>query len=259
MQRDMNSRILREAMAERARRHGLTVDLERARRLNSYLYEHKPPTGDSNVLYVGVGHGHDALLALLDGMAGRIVGVDPYLEGHGNNEADADGIQVLLSRLEFEERFTLHRETIEAYLSRHHPPHLRFDRIVCADVLHHIFESREILHKTRLFEEASRLCGDLRAVTGSEGKLAVTDVQRWGVRPLVSRLGLSGGWIDYRTKQSWREWTRAAEEGGWELLWVRNYVPYSFRKLARLLSGPVGRATLCDRYVLTFANGSGSA
>lgn len=240
---------LEEAIRERARRRSLTGSLDGMRCANGYLFAGGPAR---NTLYVGIGHGLDALLALTDGEVEKAVGVDPFIAEHGNDEDDYETLKRLIAELGLSGRFLLYKEVIQDYQP---PKGDTADLIVINDVLHHIFETAEPLRQSTLYPHAVALFGRLQEIASPDTRLVIGDVSRHGLRPLLGRLGLLHPWIDYSTKQNWREWDAAARQAGWERTGISNYTPYRARRLALLFQGPVARYTLCNKYFLTYRSG----
>jgi SAM-dependent methyltransferase len=233
---------------ERSRRRGLRISLETVRYLNRQIYKNVVPhSSGAHVLYVGIGHGHDALLALADNLATDIVGVDPYYSAHGNDESDYVMLTDVVSEFGLTDRLKIERRTIADFL---HANGERFDHIVCNDVLHHLFETERPLAVSPLFSPAVELFRSLRDACTSQGRLIICDVARHGLRPWLGRFATKK--VAYETKQSWRQWTRAATSAGWIHEHIDTYVPFSARALARCLSNRIGRFVFCDRYLLTF-------
>ncbi|MGF1610071.1 MAG: class I SAM-dependent methyltransferase [Kiloniellales bacterium] len=239
-----------EAVIEtRSRRRGLSADLARLRYANRYVYPEADTGRPRRVLYVGVGHGLDALLALIDGLVERVVGVDPYLATHGNDDEDYRALTDLLEEFGLNARFTVHRGLIQDYrCDGEEAP----DRIVINDVLHHIFETAEPLRECAMFPDAVALFGRLRALSAPDARLVLGDVSRHGLRPLAGRLGLFHRAVDYTTKQDWCEWDAAVLEGGWRRLGLVDYVPYALAPWRTALRGWPARYSLCEKYFLTY-------
>ena len=240
---------LEQVIQARADRRGIRVDAARLRYANSCLYEMLSGPPPQTALYVGVGHGHDALLALTNGLVQGIVGVDPYIGSHGNDEQDYRDLLGLIEENRLSERFTVERSRIEDYLDDPAGP---FDMILFNDVLHHIFVTEKRLGESDDFAAAVDLFGRLAEVAGAEGTMVVADVERHGLRPFLHNRHVLKGSMNYRTKQSWREWAKAATAGGWSLVRLCNYVPWQFRRQRRLWQGGLARRTLCDKYFAYF-------
>jgi hypothetical protein len=236
-------------IGERAERRGLAIDLDRLRYANRCLYDGIPSDRCGRVLYAGVGHGHDALLALLDNKAESVVGVDPYIGEHGNNDDDRRALQVAIDAFGFADRFTLVRARIEDYAAQAVGP---FDCIFFNDVLHHIFVTEKRLRDDLSLQAAIDLFRRLVAASSAGAILVIGEAERHGLRPLLSQVGVLPGKVDYRTKQPRGEWTAAATAGGWTLVRQANYVPWRLRAQRTLWSGRLGRSTLCDKYFLWF-------
>lgn len=242
-------RLLDQAITARSQRRGLLADLGRLRYANGYIYGRRRRGAAQTVLYAGVGHGLDALLALLDGDAERIIGVDPYHAEEGSDDSDYLTLQQLIATCGLARQFELHRCTLDEYRWE---PGNRIDRIVFNDVLHHIFVTRQALIRSPLFSDATRLFTHLHAAAAAQTQLVVGDVMRHGLRPLLARAGIIHSCIKYPTKQDWQEWDAAAKAGGWRRRSVINYLPYRLRRLQAVCAGPLARYLICDRYYLTY-------
>jgi hypothetical protein len=237
---------LDEAIRTRARRRGLTGSLTGMRYANSYLFA---DGSARNALYVGVGHGLDALLALADGHVDRAIGVDPFIAEHGNDEDDQATLARLIADLGLAGRFVLHKGIIQDYrpASDDAP-----DMVVISDVLHHIFETPEPLRRSALYPKAAALFRHLREIAAPDARLVIGDVSRTGLRPLLGRIGLHQTYIDWNTKQNWREWDAAITLAGWRRVRLDDYIPHRLGGLKGRLPGAVLRYTLCNRYVMTY-------
>ncbi len=238
---------LNEAIQTRAKHRGLKVDIDRMRYFNARLYDVGAGDIARQTLYVGVGHGHDALLAIVDHQTERVIGVDPFISGHGNDDEDLRLLGEVVDDLNLADHFAIRRMFIQEYLDE---PHDKVDRIVCNDVLHHIFETDERLANSAMFTDAVELFGRFRDAAADDGILIIADVGRHGLRQYVH--GVSRPLGNYTRKQQWREWDTALREAGWQRNSVRNYVPYGLRAYENLLCGWLGRATICDKYFLTY-------
>jgi SAM-dependent methyltransferase len=245
---------LTAVVEKRAARRSLHVDLTRMRYANRCLYANSQPMDGGHTLYVGVGHGHDALLALIDGLASDIVGIDPYIGDHGNDDQDYEDLLQIISETSLDQRFSVRRETIESYLQDNSAT---FDRIVCNDVLHHIFEESLPLVESSEFEAAVALFTRFREICRPGGSLLISDAGRHGLRQLVHYTGMTKSRVNYQTKQPWQQWDAALVQAGWTQTNIKNYVPYRLRQYSGLLSGLFGRHTLCDHYILTYSHDGG--
>ena len=249
----MAKNLLEQAIKTRAERKKLKVDLERMRHFNGLLFDDGAGQPGGETLYVGVGHGHDALLAIVDGQMERVVGVDPFISGHGNDDEDLRRLVEIIDELELTEKFAVKRMFIQQYLDEATE---KVDRIVCNDVLHHIFVTSERLTKSDLFSDAVELFKRFHDATVDNGVLIVADVSRHGVRQYVHGvarpLGLARFQGNYTRKQQWTEWDAAIQAAGWRREAVRNYIPFALKDHPGLLGGRLGRATLCDKYLLTY-------
>lgn len=235
---------------ERSRRRGIHTDSVRLLYANECVYQwcRVPPRRS---LYIGVGHGFDALLALKTGLTEHIIGVDPYIDSDGNDNEDYGHLMTMLEEFEMQDRFSIERRTIQDYLQDHSGG---FDLIVCNDVLHHIFWTDALLSESEFFPEAVSLFRELREVTIPGGNLIVADVERHGLRQILSALGVLKTSVDYGAKQPRREWCHAAAEAGWVLENQANYVPWGLRGQAKIWSGSLGRFSVCDKYILHFSS-----
>ena len=107
-----------------------------------------------NALFVGVGHGHDVLMHLINGYVDKVDGVDPYYALDGNDDLDYENLVNLTQDLGLNERLTIYKETIQTYLSNCKK---NYDLIVLPDVLHHIFVTEKLALKTMLDVESDEL------------------------------------------------------------------------------------------------------
>ncbi len=236
------------AMHARAERVGNFVDLERRRYLNDWIYgprTEKP----SRVLYVGVGNGFEPLLALADGLCDEVVGIDPYIETDGNGDEDHKSLLILIEKMGMNDRFKVIRKTVQEYLE---DVDNKFDLIIFNHVLHHIFWLDEKLSDSPEFDDAKKLFADLIDVTADNGEMVISELCRSGVRPFLSNHKLVKSFVNYRTKQDWQEWDKAANTGGWKRRSLTNYVPYRLRTVPWVCAGKLGRMTLVETYLLRY-------
>lgn len=238
---------LEAAIHARMLRRSLTGSLEGMRYANGYAFVDSPA---NNTLYVGVGHGLDALLALADDHMKKAIGVDPFIAEHGNDEDDEATLARLIADLGLAGRFVLHKGVIQDYRpAKSDLP----DLVVINDVLHHIFETRERLRRSALYPQAVELFQHLHEISAPGARLVIGDVSRHGLRQLLGRIGLHQAHIDWNTKQNWREWDAAVRRGGWRRLAATDYVPYRLRSLRSVVRGPLARYTVLTKYYLHYA------
>ncbi len=243
---------LARLVSTRSTRRGLHTNIERMRYVNEHLYRWCKPDRPHKTLYVGVGHGLDALLALQDGLTAQIIGVDPYFDAAGNDSKDLDHLMAVTNTLGLQNQFTVAQMTIQDYLLRHDT---QFDLIIINEVLHHIYKTDDLLRQSRHMGQTVDLFRRLRATSNCAGSLVIGDAERHGLRQMFTNVGLLKSSIRYGTKQPREEWSSAAIEGGWELANQMNYIPWAFRNQAWMWSGRLGRHTLCDKYILHFTPG----
>jgi len=117
---------------------------------DEWVFSHTKSNCDK-ALYVGVGHGHDALYALLMGYVNNIVGVDPYYESDGNDEQDYYELISLIARYDLHNRFKVYRSTIKSYLEDSND---MVDHVFFIDLLHHIFVTKHRLRESESFIQA---------------------------------------------------------------------------------------------------------
>ncbi|WKZ56982.1 MAG: hypothetical protein QY326_09640 [Bdellovibrionota bacterium] len=239
--------VLEACIAKRALRRQLRVDLPRTRYAVRRIFSTLKDSPAEHALVVGVGHGHDAVMALLDDQVRLLDGVDPYISDDGNDDDDFNELLSLIEATGLQRRMFVHRTTIDEHLSA---TTQHYDLIVINDVLHHLFLTRSRLESSQLFERAVHLAAALRKVASDDCTLTICDVERHGMRQLLYRMGLMRSWVDFSTKQHWGSWVRAFKESGWQLHSKRNYVPFALRTLEPLLSTPLGSFTACERYIV---------
>jgi hypothetical protein len=237
---------LEDAIILRAKRRNLTVNLDKMTYVDQWIFSHTK-SKCRNALYVGVGHGHDALYALLEGNVDRVVGVDPYVESDGSDEQDYDELKELIERYDLHDRFKVYKTTVQDYLI--HSEEM-FDHVFLIDVLHHIFATKNRLQKSKYFVEAVDLFKSIWERTDSGGRLIAVEVERYGLRQLLVRMGFVKGFINYSTKQPWRAWTAAMTRANFSYVDKSIYIPWAFRSLKRLFDNHVGLYTLSDKSII---------
>ena len=82
--------------------------------------------------------------------------------------------------------------------------------------------------------------------------LLISEVERYGLRPLLTTYGIAKSAVNYRTKQSRAQWHAAIARAPWRLDIVANYVPYPLRRYRALFGGTLGRFSVCDRYKMLY-------
>jgi hypothetical protein len=237
---------LEDAIIRRAKRRNLTVNLEKMAYVDQWIFSHTKSTC-RNALYVGVGHGHDALYALLEGNVDRVVGVDPYIASDGSDEQDYNELKELIDRYDIHDRFKVYKTTIQDYLA--HSEEM-FDHVFLIDVLHHIFASKSRLRQSKYFAEAVDLFKSIWQRTNYGGRLIAVEVERHGIRQLLVRMGVIKSFIDYSTKQPWYEWTTAMTKADFSYVDKSIYIPWVLRRLKRLFNNSVGLYTLSDKSII---------
>ena len=239
--------ILVAAIEKRCQKRNLTADLERIRYSNKCLYHDISSSG--KVLYVGLGHGLDALLALIDGLAIEITGVDPYIDDHGNDQQDYNELIKLTKEFSIGDKLLIEKTSIQEFINNTSD---KFDAVICSDVLHHIFWTSDLLQKSDLFSSAVELFNSINKVVISNGVLVISEPERYGMRQFLSNLNILNTAVNYRTKQPSGQWISLAEMSGWKIYRNKNYIPWALRKYKYLFSGIPGRFTACDHYFLYF-------
>jgi len=242
--------LLEKHISRRAAHRSLTVNLTKMRYVQTSLFSMVPEDNRKRALYVGVGHGHDATLALLSEMVEEVIGVDPFIETDGNGDEDYRALLELIDELELNNSFTVERKTIQDYLATCNKT---FDLIIVSDALHHIFVTTDLLSHSELFADAVSLFSDLYRVSNKSGMMVISEVEKYGLRPWLNRTGVLKGNIDFSTKQPSCEWKKAAEKASWKLCNVRNYIPYQLRFFTFLGSGFLSRHTFCNGVILYFS------
>jgi SAM-dependent methyltransferase len=237
---------LEDAIKRRAIRRKLTVDLEKMAYVDQWIFSHTK-SRCRNALYVGVGHGHDALYALLEGNVDRVVGVDPYVESDGSDEQDYDELKELIERYDLHDRFKVYKTTIQDYLV--HSEEM-FDHVFFIDVLHHIFTTKSRLGKSKYFAQAIELFRAIWKRTDHGGRLIAVEVERYGLRQLLVRMGFVEGFIDYSTKQPWYEWTAAMTRANFSYVDKSIYIPWALRGLKKLCDNHIGLYTVSDKSII---------
>lgn len=248
---NFNEQKLSEIITKRALKRGLSVDINRMSYAFDSLFASLGERSFNNALFVGIGHGHDALFMLLQDKARTIIGVDPYIETDGNGQDDYNALIEASKTLSLSHRIQVYQGTIQEYLIQNTKD--KFDLVIISDVLHHIFVTTDPLSQSNLYLEACELFASLRRNSTEDAVLAIADVERHGLRPLLHTYGPLKRQVEYNTKQSAKEWNKAITAGGWTLFNSKNYVPYAMRKAKFLEKGLIARKTLLERYYLYYS------
>ena len=104
--------VFKTIINERALRRNLSITFTKMKyALNEFL-DINTPSLAKRALFIGVGQGHSAVLAMLENRVEIIDGVDPYIESDGNDDTDYDELKVIIASYNLEKRFFLHKETI---------------------------------------------------------------------------------------------------------------------------------------------------
>jgi len=240
---------LEDAVLNRMQLRGLTGSIKKLKYMNNKMLG-ASQFASAKVLFIGVGHGLDVLLAINDGQIGYATGVDPYNAEDGNDDHDYKVLSEQVRSHKLDERFQIFKTTIQEYL--HHQDET-YDLIVLNDVLHHMYVTDQTLKETVLFQDCKNLFHKLREVSKPQTILLVADVSRYGLRQALIRHKLLKSTVNYNTKQNWRQWDSAIRGSGWHRTSVTCYVPYALRGVTWLLSGQLGRYTACDKYFLRYS------
>jgi hypothetical protein len=94
--------LIEKAILRRAARRNVTPGISRYRYSNELLFKHIPVESRKSALYVGIGNGLDAVLALLDNHVTEVVGVDPYIEEDGSDDRDLTELLDLVKQCRLE-------------------------------------------------------------------------------------------------------------------------------------------------------------
>jgi hypothetical protein len=249
--RDEELSRFRQVVLERAARRGLSVNPDRIAYLQGYVSPYLEKHGE-RVLYVGVGHGHDALYALLTGLIKKAVGVDPYPGGQGNDHEDYQALKGLIESYGLEDRFEVHPCVIQEYLSADVGS---FTAVMAFDVLHHIFVTTDRLSRSPLYPEVVSLCRGLAETTDDGGLFLVQEAEPRGLRQFMKNRGFLSGTVNYATKQSFSEWRKAISAAGFVFRERQVYVPWALRRWRRILNNRAGLYTVSDRSISVYQKG----
>ena len=247
----MNISLLEQKIDARAKRRGLTVSFQKLAYATRAQFRPCAGRQFKRALFVGVGHGHDVIVALSLSHIVKVIGVDPYYGDDGNDNSDYEGLLSTIDEMKLADRFTVFKGTIQEYLVQHQDTDL-FDLIILPDVLHHIFVEKRPLEETNSFGDAVDLFQDLKRVATGDCCLIINEVQRTGLRPWLHGLGIVKGNVDYSTKQGPSSWTKALIKAGWKRIEISTYVPWALRNTGPLFQNTIGRFTVSPRYALYF-------
>jgi spermidine synthase len=239
--------ILERFVAQRARERNLSITFDKLAYVQSHIISELSSHGE-RVLYVGVGHGHDAVYCLLKGAVKKAVGVDPYLTNPGNPQ-DRINLNQLLEQTGLQDRFQVVVGTIEKYIEHSEQS---FSAIVMFDVLHHIFEVRGRLSHCGRAGQAAQLAQRLSDHLEPGGVIIVQETEPWGLRQAITRMGLLSSQVVYKTKQHWRQWADMLTGPGLRLKAKMVYLPWRLRGLRGFLNNSLGLYTASDRLIMIF-------
>lgn len=236
---------LEEFIDARNRKKGLKLSTEKLFYSRIYVTPELREHGE-NVLYVGIGHGLNVIQDLVSGTVQNAVGVDPYIEGHGNDHQSFLNLLDFVKESKLSERLAVHYKEVQEYL-----PGCRekFSAVVCFDVLHHIFITADPISRSRHAKDAIILFKALREKTMNGGLLLVGETQRYGLRQLLWRFGVLPSRVNYRTKQNFSEWRMLIEQSGFKLLKQKVYIPWVLRKFKPIFDNFIGLHTVSDRSI----------
>jgi len=202
-----------------------------------------------NALFVGVGHGHDVLMHLINGYIKKADGVDPYFALDGNDDLDYSNLINLTQDLGLSDRLTIYKKTIQTYLDNCKK---NYDLIVLPDVLHHIFVTEKLLNHSEWFDECVDLFQGFYKITNNECDLLISDAPRFGLRANLAKKRIIKSHVDYKTKQPSEQWRLAVEKAGWTYQSTEFYIPYAFRQLSIILKIPIFSWFISNRYFIRF-------
>jgi hypothetical protein len=242
-------RLLSNHIESRNITRRLKVNINKLAYSNNYLFVNNSSMKQKSALHIGLGHGHDTILSLLNNDINTAVGVDPFIESDGNGDSDYSGLLQLRDEMNLTERLQVFRLSIQDYLKKNDK---KFDLIIINDVLHHMFVTKKRLDKSSLFLEAVGFFSKLKNASHDSTVLVVSDRIRHGFRPMLITIGLSKSETDYSTKQSARQWTKAIEKSGWKLFHTVNYIPYPLKKYTFFFQNRIFKHIICDKYYLYF-------
>lgn len=241
-------KYLENAITARNERRGLRESIAKLDHALSYL---QPwfAKHNTHLLYVGVGQGHDAMHALLRGGAGRVIGVDPYIDKDGNDCTDYEALLALIRHCELENRCEIHKNTMQQYIQdTGKEMQGRFSMIIIPCTLHHIFETNTPLGRSPLLPEAISFFRGLYGLLQPGGVLVILECTRHGLRPFLKKLGLLNEPVNYTTKQGWKEWRKAIEPVGFTLQRNNAYTPYALRRFRAIFDTRLGFLGPADHY-----------
>jgi hypothetical protein len=227
---------------------GLNISINKMQYLNNVILSKKSKKYE-NALFVGVGHGHDVLLHLINENIKKADGVDPYFAEDGNDDYDYKNLIDLTKHIGLDKKLTVYKNTIQTYLN---DCKKNYDLIILPDVLHHIFVTKDLLNQSQLFEKCVDLFKSFYTKTNYECDLIITDAPRFGFRPNLVKRGLIKTNVNYETKQPFNQWKFAAEEAGWKHISTEFYIPYALRHFSLILKIPILSWFISNRYILKF-------
>jgi hypothetical protein len=220
--------LLSNFIEKRNHRRGTVANLEMIRYAEKSITD-KIKFPVKNVLYVGIGHGLDAILNILDQKYENVYGVDPFIETDGNGDEDYGALLDLIRSLDLNNNISIFRETIQDFLLKNNS--IKFDLVIFKDSLHHIFVTKDSLNRSDLKVNYDNLVEKLHSLINVDGNVLIVEVSRFNLRRVAKKLGLYKTIMDYDTKQQPRQWIEPYLNLGWQVHSFNDYIPYKLRFL----------------------------
>lgn len=242
---------LRKAIKKRSIGRKLNITYESLEYCLAYLQD-KPLSKISKLsaLFIGVGQGHEALLALKNDLFYVVTGLDPFIEEDGNGEQDYHDLLDLIEAENLFDRFKVFKMDFDAFYDSFKETMQSYDVIIMNDVLHHIFCTEDKIQESNLHRACVDFFLRLSKFCHNDTKIIISDVEKTGMRPFLCKLEVVKSHINYNTKQNYKNWLSCALKAGYRLDACKVYVPYKLRRYSFLLDNFFGLKTLCNKYYL---------
>jgi len=226
----MNKSILEKSINSRRIEKELSINMKKLHYAIKYYYHHTNKKVE-RLLVIGIGHGHDAILSLLEGYVELIDGVDPFYAADGNDDRDYNELLEIINKLELTNNINVHKLTIQDYLKNKKNMIGLYDMVIIPDTLHHIYVTKSKISNSKYKNDCVQLFKSIYEVVKPGGHLCISEAPRNGVIPMLTKCQLIKTEVDYSTKQQMAEWKNILKETSWSYKGYSIYIPNAFKIL----------------------------
>ena len=247
----MNKDVLEKSITKRGFEKNLSIDIKKLHYAIKYYY-HYTGVKINRLLVIGIGHGHDAILSLLEGYVEKIDGVDPYYANDGNDDDDYKSLLDIIYKLKLNNDVNIYKMTIQDYLEKYTNITDQYDMVIIPDTLHHIFVTQSNISSSKYENDCVQLFKIIYKVVKPGGYMCISEAPRYGIIPFLSKYRIIKTDVDYTTKQQMSEWINILAETNWSYKNYAIYIPYAFKILYKLNKSKFFSYIFSSRYLLYY-------